>query len=78
VCLAARRSSHSFSDVPRGADASDSRPWRRDRHRVTGDSIGLQNCPASFGAHRCESIFAAGPQNAIGAAIGAPVEMLSG
>jgi hypothetical protein len=70
VCLAARRSPHSFSDVPRGADAPDSRHWRRGRHVIAGDSIMLENWPAPFGALLCEPIFAAGSRNAIGTAMG--------
>jgi hypothetical protein len=37
----------------RGAGASDSRPWQRGRHGVTGDSIELENWPAPFKARRC-------------------------
>jgi hypothetical protein len=43
VCLAARRSPRSFSDVPRGAGVPDSRHTRRDRHGNADDSIGLKN-----------------------------------
>jgi hypothetical protein len=42
----------------------------RGRHGVAGDSIGLENWPAPFGARRCEPIFALGLQIAIEAAIG--------
>jgi hypothetical protein len=43
VCLAARRSPHSVSDVPQGTDALDSCPWLRDRHGDADDSIRLEN-----------------------------------
>jgi hypothetical protein len=48
----------------------DSRPSRRGRHGVAGASIRLEKAPALFWARWCESIFDAGPQNAIGAAGG--------
>jgi hypothetical protein len=50
VCLAARRSPRSFSEVPRAADAPGSPPWPRGRHGDAGDSIGLE----TLGAHWCE------------------------
>jgi hypothetical protein len=46
-----------------------SRPWRRGRHGVAGESIRLENWTAPFGGHRCEAILAPGRQNTIGAAI---------
>jgi hypothetical protein len=45
-------------------------PLAKGPTRVADDSIGLQNWPAPFGAHRCEPIFAVDPQNAIGGAGG--------
>jgi hypothetical protein len=70
VHLASRRSPRAVSDVSRGAGVPDPRPLRRGRHGVADASIGLENYPAPFGTHRCEPKNHAGPQNAIGTAIG--------
>jgi hypothetical protein len=56
--------------VPRGAGAPDLHPWPRGQHGIADASIGLKNRPTPFTTHRCEPIFAAGPQKAIEVAIG--------
>jgi hypothetical protein len=55
----------------RGAGAPDSRPWRRGRHGVAGDSLGSKIGRSHLGRAGASPIFASSPQIVIGAAIGA-------
>jgi hypothetical protein len=74
--VADRRLPRPKFSASRGVGVPYSRPSLRGRHGVVGASIGLEKALELFGARQCESIFTDGPQNAIVAAMGAPVEML--